>query len=206
MLAKYKNGDYEKLFKDKNISSAFRIINSVTKKLGFDYFIIGGAAVYLHIKNPPTDYPDIDIFLNTDKYGARLFYLQITKKGFKGISFDEEWNDSFMRLKYKTLDFEIFTSQEETQYLNKPIIIKGMKVKPIESLIIEKLIRSSYEDILMAIDLLTFKKYNKTILKSIARDYLVTGRLIFLINISSGYLKGKLKTKDIRKIAEKLSR
>ena len=200
----YNYGEYARLFKNKNIKKAFQIINRISHRLKIDYYIVGGAAVYLHILNPPVDYPDIDILLKTDKRGARRFALALQKGGFKMISFDSPWEDAFLRTEFKNLQFEIFTSHEE-KYLGKPKILKGLKVKPIESLVVEKLIRSSYPDILMAIDLLASKRYNKSILRRLARQYLVTGRLTILMSLAKNYASGRVSYRRIQQYAKKIA-
>ena len=202
----YNYGEYERLFRNKNLKKAFHIINRISKKLKIGYFIVGGSAVYLHIKNPPVDYPDIDIMLDTDKKRAEDFAFELRKNDFRIISFEPSWEDAFIRAEFKNLGFEIFTSQEERKYLWKPHIIKQLKVKPIEGLIIEKLIRESYPDTLMAIDLLASKKYNFNMLILLAKRYTgLTNKLLRLKWIADVYVKGIISKKKLQKYVKKIS-
>jgi len=163
MLRDY--GNYEALFNNKNLHAAIRILNRVSKRLCVPYAVIGGSATYLHTHNPPEDFADLDIMLDADKEGGLAFASAVSKNGFRIIMLDDapDLTDMFAITKYKDIQVDIFTNQDERTDIRGALSIRGIPVKRVEPLIVEKLIRASYEDLLMVVDLLVNAEYSRSL-------------------------------------------
>lgn len=202
--AAYDYGDYERLFQRKTLALAFRRLNEASAATGVRYYLLGGAAVYLHTKNAPVDQPDVDMILDTDLGGGRRFVRALMRKGFRFDFGDESDDDVFARLTYLGIEFDIFTDQSERPHLGVPVRIGGVNVRRIEGLIVEKMVRASYPDLLMAIDLLQ-KRHDRRLVRDMARKYRSLSRLLFMERIASLLKRGRATAEQVRRWARKMA-
>ncbi len=72
-------GQYKELHDDKRTQAALKAIDSLAKKMSVSHAIIGGFAAYLYAKNPPEDFPDVDIILYEEVDKAKTFIKALGK-------------------------------------------------------------------------------------------------------------------------------
>lgn len=198
-------GSYEAFFADPRAQEAFKIIDTAAKEARVKYAIIGGCAAYTYHKNPPDDIPDIDLLV----YGLapdakRLFKNLEKRKHFEG-RLEIVDDQAFIMMLYKRdIQIDIFTSSDEGKAL-ETLRIHGLEIEPVESLIIEKLIRATEADVRIALDLLAFVEYDKKLLNQIAREHRVTGDLKHAEYFAMRMAAGKASKQAIDSVVKRLS-
>lgn len=206
-LVVYDYGEYDRLFASSDLKRSLKTLNEVARRLRTRYWIIGGAAVYLHVKNPPEDMPDIDVLLDADKETGGRFVDALVASGFRTEMREEDApGDMFAALRFRSVNFDIFTSQETRRTMRRTMTIRGQSVEAVEPLIVEKIIRASYEDVLMAVDLLANAPYDRRVLWEIARQYRAWGKLAFLEKIARSFNKGVWSADEVRRLARRFSK
>ncbi|MGH8474653.1 MAG: hypothetical protein ACRER2_02590 [Methylococcales bacterium] len=170
----YDYSGYEELFSDPQVPRVLGAIKAVAKKLGkIRWYVVGGSATFLHTRNPPEDEPDIDILIDAPVERAKRFVMALLNRhGFSQVIYDASEKDIFATLQYGTngIKLDLFTSHEQPRGL-ATVTRRGVPLEPVEYLIIEKLIRPRWEDILMVIDLLARAKPNLPVLYRIAEQH-----------------------------------
>lgn len=177
-------GAYQEFYDDPRTQKALKEIDALSKKMKISYAIIGGIAAFIYVKNPPEDYPDIDVLIYNDASDAVRYINALSKKtGYHKKFMDvDESEDGRPEMVFSTVLFEkdiqidIFTSRDESE-IRKTIRAEGIEIEMVEPLIVEKLIRGSEADIRIVIDLLSCKDYSKKLLSQIAREHNATGML-----------------------------
>lgn len=195
-------GQYRELFADKRTLEALSKIKSVAKRTKVRWYLVGGAAVYLLVKNPPQDYPDLDVLIDATKDKARALVSGLRRSGFEKILYDESDVDVFSAMTWKGIQLDLFTSREQPTGI-RPIELGTILVEPAEHLIVEKLIRGTYEDLLMAMDLLCRVKIDKTILYDLAARHRLTGRIMVLLRLCLPYQQGRLV--EVKKLLKRIA-
>jgi hypothetical protein len=199
-------GQYRKLFARPETPKVAKALNEVSAALGVKYVVVGGAAVFLYVGNPPIDQPDIDIMLDADANTGKVFVERLVRRGFDVVFYDyDSPDDMFATVRYGAVEVDIFTSQESRAYAQNAHISNAWPLEPIEALIVEKIIRSSTADILMAIDLLSLGVHNKARLYSLAAQYLRSGKVRLLERVATDAASRKVSKTTLRKLAEQMS-
>lgn len=206
----YDYGEYKALSKDPRFRKILRAINDTWTETKVPYFISGGLAVYLYLKNPPEDHPDIDVLLG-DASGGTTFIESLRKKPKFSLVLLDTGNDGhqFATFMYDgEIQIDILTDPETEKYLceRKPTVRSSVRLEPVEPLIIEKIIRGTPSDIMMIMDLMAAGKYDRKILYQMAADYKSTGRLALIERTVRSYLRGHGTRADMRKVAERIGR
>lgn len=176
-------GAYAEFYDDPRTQKAMADIDALAKRLRVEYAVIGGVAAYIHTKNPPEDYPDLDVLILDDAKDAIRFVKTLTKKPKYHVKFIdiEEGDDNapdmmFAAIIYdRDIQIDIFTSSDAE--VSKTVRKQGVELEMIEPLIVEKLIRGTEADIRIVIDLLAHSDYNKKLLSQIGREFNATGML-----------------------------
>ncbi len=202
-------GEYARLAADPRTNEALAVLDTVAKKLRVKYSLIGGMAAYMHIKNPPEDFPDLDFVVHADALEAKEFVeaLTVTDKRFRLRFMDMIDDDAamFSTLIFdKDIQFDIFTSYDE-QEPRKTDRMGGVDVSPVEPLIVEKIIRGRREDILMAVDLLAYTDYDKNLLSRIGAEYRITGALNTAAYWARRLAVGKLTREGLAAVVKRLT-
>lgn len=206
-LVVYDYGEYDKLFASRDLKRAMKLFCRVAARLKMRYWIVGGSAVYLHVQNPPRDMPDIDVMLDVGKAAGLQFISALSESGFDIDMVERDApEDVFATLRYGSIWLDVFTSQESRPDMKRTVKVRGLDVEPVEPLLVEKAIRASYEDILMAVDLLAYARYDVAILQQTARRYRVWGRLALLSKVARSYKKGVLSAFDVCRFARMMAR
>ncbi len=181
----FADGRYQEFYADPRTKKVLADIDALARKMKVAHAVIGGMAAYLHHKNPPLDYPDIDVLIYDPAPVAIRFIKTLTKKPKYHVKFVDieeghgEGDDGmvFAAILYdRDIQVDIFTSNDE-KVARKTIRKAGVELEMIEPLIIEKLIRGTEADVRIAIDLLAYKDYDKKLLSQIAREFKATGML-----------------------------
>ncbi len=206
-------GQYKEFYDDPRTQKALKDIDALSKKMSVSYAIIGGIAAFIHVKNPPEDYPDIDVLIYNEAPEAVKFINALSKKaGYhrKFIDIDEA-EDGRPEMVFSTvildkdIQIDIFTSRDEN-VIRETIRAEGVEIEMVEPLIIEKLIRGTEEDIRVAIDLLAYKDYSKKLLSQIAREYNSTGMLENLTYWARRWSAGRLTEAGLNAVVKRISR
>ncbi len=200
-------GEYEKLYADPRAWKALTDIDKLAKKMKVKYALIGGGASFLHVKNPPEDYPDIDIIVYGEVSRAHDFIRSILeKKKYRARFVDVERDMVFAAVEYDgDIQIDIFTSIDESDPRTTKRI-NNVDVEPVEPLICEKLIRATPSDIRVALDLLAFSKYDRVLLSQIAREYRMTGMLNNAAYFARRLAAGVLSKSGVDNVVKRLSR
>jgi hypothetical protein len=199
-------GQYRKLFARPEMPKVAKALNEVSSALDIKYVVVGGAAVYLYVGNPPIDQPDIDIMLDADANTGKVFIERLVRRGFDVVFYDyESPDDMFATVRYGAVEVDIFTSQESRAYTHNAHKSGGWPLEPIEALIVEKIVRSSTADILMAIDLLSLGIHDKPRLYSLSAQYLRTGKVRLLERVANSVASRKINKAALRRLAEQMS-
>jgi hypothetical protein len=208
MSTAFNYGDYEKLYEklhaDKRTWKALKCIDKAAKKLGIDYALIGGLAAYMHVKNPPEDYPDIDIQIYSDaENGERLIKAIAKYPKFHLLQFENSGVASFGVFIYdKEIQIDAFTDLEQAD----PTDTKRMQgVEPVEYLVIEKLMRGKSHDIKVVLDLLAFMDYDKALLSQLSRERHLTGVVGHIQYFARMLRAGRLTDTALNNIVSRLS-
>lgn len=200
-------GEYEKFYADARVQRVLKTIDRLAHKMNIQYQIIGGLAAYMYRKNPPQDGPDIDIMILTKgrcEAFAKALYSASDK--FRRAQWDVDGDDCFVTMIYDgEIQVDILTQTDKQNY-RKPPRVSEMDLEPVEPLIVEKLVRGSVDDILVAIDLLAFMDYDKTLLSQIAREYLATGMLRQAEWAAHRWAAGRLTKAVLKNVAERISK
>lgn len=203
----YDYGRYDALMADPRTQRVFKAVDNLASKMGIDYDLIGGAAVYLHSKNPPQDYPDIDFLLYATVVDAREFIETLSEK--PKFSFGRlEINDGavFGMVKYDNLiQVDILTDLEEPKRHGRVRKLRGVSVEPVEYLIIEKMMRPRPADVRSALDLLAYMDYDKSLLSRLAREKRLTGEIQSLEHHARRMAAGRLSKEGIQNVVSRLS-
>lgn len=202
-------GEYQRLYDDPRAKLALKKLDAVAKKMRVRYAIVGGMASFLHVKNPPEDFPDIDILVYGSALKAKAFVETLTKDSLFHLRFIDmvigETTAMFSTLIYsKDIQFDIFTSDDEPTP-RKTKRVSGVDVEPVEPLIVEKLIRGSREDVLMAVDLLAYTDYDKGLLSRIGAQYKITGALNTAAYWARRLAVGKLTREGLAAVVKRLT-
>ncbi len=96
----------------------------------------------------------------------------------------------------------MFTSLDEKA--RAPRRVSGHSVEPVEPLIVEKLIRGTREDVLMAIDLLAFVDHDKGLLSRIAQEYRATGMLQRAAWAARRWALGRLSKEGLASVVKQI--
>ncbi len=200
-------GRYDDLMSDPRTDKVMKAVDKLASKMKIEYDLIGGAAVYLHAKNPPDDYPDIDFLLYTTVAEAREFVerLAILPK-FSFGSVEIAGGAVFGMVKYDgKIQVDILTDVEEPRRHGKVRKIRGVSVEPVEYLIIEKMMRPRPSDVRAALDLLAYSDYDKTLLAQLAREKRMTGEIASLSYHAKNMAAGRLNKAGIQNVVNRHS-
>ncbi len=201
-------GRYDLLMSDPRTQKVFETVDKLAAKMEIEYDLIGGAAIYLHSKNPQPDYPDIDFILYTTVVDAKEFILALSKKP-KFSYGDLEVIDGasvFGMVMYDNkIQVDILTDMEEPKRHGKVKKIRGVSVEPVEYLIIEKIMRSRPADVRGALDLLAYMDYDKSLLGRLAREKRMTGEIHTLAHHAKRMAAGRLSKDGIENVVRRMS-
>lgn len=188
----YDYGQYKELGSDKRFGRIVSSLNGVSRKTKVRYAVVGGWASFLHTMNPPGDYPDLDIMLDSDLSGGVRFVNALRREPkFRVILFDDSGSDMFSSLFYdEEIQLDVFTDQKTREFLRGGPRRRGLPLEPMEPLIAEKIVRGSRDDLLMAVDLLATGRYDQTLLHELARDMRASGQIRLMERIASAYVSG----------------
>lgn len=200
-------GRYDLLMADPGTKKVFKAVDALAKRMDIEYDLIGGIAVYLHSKNPPKDYPDIDFLLYTTVAEAREFVERLSEKsGFSFGSLDVIDGAVFGMLKYdKKIQVDILTDLEEPKRHGPVKKVRGVSIEPVEYLIIEKMMRPRPADVRAALDLLAYMDYDKALLSRLAREKHMTGEIATLSYHAKNMAAGRLTEAGIKNVVNRLS-
>ncbi len=209
----FQYGAYKEFYDDPRTQKALKDIDALCKKMNVSYAIIGGIAAFIHVKNPPEDYPDIDVLIYSDASEAIRFIKAISKKPGYHLKFMDvdEAEDGRPEMVFSTvilekdIQIDIFTSRDEN-VIRETIRAEGVEIEMVEPLIIEKLIRSTEEDIRIVIDLLAYKDYNKKLLSQIAREYKSTGMLENATYWARRWAAGRLSEAGLNAVVKRIAK
>lgn len=170
-------GPYERLMRLPATRRLVRRLNAASREAAVPYLVVGGSAVYLHTRENPEDYPDLDAVIDATKAGAKRFIRALLRRGgIRAEKLAETETDLFYKAFCGDVEADLFTEQEDRPNLGIPVLIRGVPVKRIEGLIAEKLSRFSYPDILMLFDLLR-KAHDRGMVRGFALRINALGRL-----------------------------
>ena len=200
-------GEYERLWSDKRTHKVLAIVEKTAKWARVEYIVVGGLAAYLHAKNPPEDYPDIDIRLQTKGTRAAAFVAALAKtKGFALRFADHDEDEVFSTFVYDgDIQVDVFTSSDTSASIAKPKRIANTWVEPVEPLIVEKLIRGSEADVRMALDLLAYCDYDKRMLAQIAREFRITGAIHHAAYFARRMAVGRISKAGLDAVVKRLA-
>lgn len=206
----FEYGQYEKMWRDPRTQEAIAAVDSLAKKKRVQYAVVGGLAAYLHVNNPPEDYPDIDILIyGSPKNASRFVTALAMLKGFSlrfkdEMDCDGESGQMFASLTYKCdIQVDIFTSFDESSPRATKMLSK-VQVEMVEPLIIEKLIRGTPADLRMTLDLLAYADYDRRLLFQLAAQYRATGMLADASYWARRLAVGKLKKSGVNLVIRRL--
>lgn len=189
--ADYGYGQYAEMFGEKDLIKAAKIFDKTARRMGVNYAVVGGSAVYLLTHNPPEDYPDLDVLLDADKAAAVRFIKELEKQGYKVKLLDTDLPDEvFAITRYGRPQIDIFTNQEERR--GKSEYRRMLRVRSVPELIVEKLIRATREDLLMVIDLLNCAKYDEREVLAATRKRRVWVLYLKVRFLAEGFRIGKV--------------
>lgn len=202
-------GQYQKLYDDPRTKKALQEIDTLSKKMGVKYAIIGGLAVYLHVKNPPEDFPDVDVLLYGEIEAAKSYIKALSRRPKFWLQFldcPQEFKACFATMTYDgDIQIDLLTSLNEKKA--KPTKrIEDVEIKPTEPLIVEKLIRGTREDVLMAIDLLAYTDYDKALVHKIAAEYKATGMYQHAAYFARRLAAGVLSRSGLENVLRRLAK
>lgn len=200
-------GRYDELMADPRTQKVFDAVDRLAVKMDIKYDVIGGVAVYLHSKNPPQDYPDVDFLLYTTVVDAREFVEKLSEKPkFSFGSIEVIEGALFGMVKYdKKIQVDILTDMEEPHRHGKVKKIRGISIEPVEYLIIEKMMRPRPADVRAALDLLAHMDYDKSLLARLAREKRMTGEIASLAYHARNMAAGRLSKAGIENVVKRMS-
>ncbi len=211
-MKSYDYGQYEEFYSDPRTQKVLADVDALAKRMKIDYAIIGGIAAYLHVQNPPEDYPDIDVLIYNPAPDAIRFVKKLTRKEKYHVKFvdidegDDRPGMVFAAIVYdKDIQLDVFTSYDEST-ARKTIRRNGVELEMIEPLIVGKLIRGTDEDIRSALDLLAFVDYDKRLLSQLGRECRVTGLLEQAAYWARRMAAGRLSKNGIVSVVARLSK
>lgn len=196
-------GEYEKFYADERVRAALVALDKLAKKLKVKYALIGGLGAYLYVNNPPQDEPDIDLLIYDVPQARRYMRALLKVRGFQG-NYEDHEDALFGSFQYeKEIQVDILTSFDENQP-KKTNRLKGIDVEPIETLIVEKLIRGNASDVRIALDLLAYTDYNKRFLFELGQEYRLTPTLAKAAAFARKMNLGSVSKADIDAMVEAL--
>lgn len=206
MTTAFDYGEYEKLHADQRTWKALECIDKVSKKTGTAYRLIGGLAAYMHVKNPPEDFPDIDIQIQSDAAGGEEFIRAVEQcPKFDLFQFEDSGAAVFGMFLYdKEIQIDMFTDLEQEEP-NRTKRMKRVEVEPVEYLVIEKLMRGKAHDIKVVLDLLAFTDYDKRLLSQLAREKHLTGQVGHLQYFARSLAAGRLTPTALKNVVKRLA-
>lgn len=206
MNTSFDYGDYEKLYADKRTAKILGIVDKLAKDLGVKYALIGGLAAYIHVKNPPEDFPDIDFQLYCDGDDGWMFLNELAKKPkfLVGQIGREEESVFGMFLYDNWVQVDVFTDMEDLEPRNTNRLV-DVEVNPVEYLIIEKMIRGNENDVKSVLDLLAFKDYDKRLLAQLARERHLTGAIGHLQYFARRIATGRVTPEGVKAIVKRIA-
>lgn len=199
-------GRYDIFYGDPRTKKALSEIDGVAKKLDIQYALIGGLAAYLYSKNPPEDFPDIDILVYADLAGTmRVIKALSQRPKFEKGPVTVDGDVVFAMFRYDGYSqVDVFNDLDEL--MPKPTKRKkGVELEQVENLIIEKLIRPKATDVRMVLDLLAYVDYDKALLGQLARENHMTGMVNGLIYFSKNMAAGRMSKEGINAIVKRLA-
>lgn len=202
-------GEYEKMYADKRTVTALEEIDKAAEAIGIEYALIGGLAAYLYMKNPPEDFPDIDIQVYADSARCEVLIDALARRpkfklGHRDYA-EDEFDAVFASFIYdKWVQVDIFNDMEQLQP-TKTKRVKAVELEPVEYLVIEKLVRSNASDIKMVLDLLAYMDYDKRLLSKLAAERHLTGMVSHLRYFANKHSVGKLSQRAIDSIVKRLA-
>ncbi len=204
--ASFDYGEYEKLYADKRTEKVLSEVDKLAKKMKVKYALIGGLATYIHVKNPPEDYPDIDFQLYCDaKLGRKFLEALALRPKFELGQFAYEDQAVFGMFIYDDwVQVDIFTDIEDLE----PRTTKraaGVELNPVEYLIIEKMIRGNKSDVKSVLDLMAFSDYDKRLLHRLAKERHLTGAIGHLEYFSRRIAAGRVSSSGIKAIVDRIA-
>lgn len=198
-------GKYAEMFRDKVFLKAVKILDDTARKMGVDYAVLGGSAVYLHTHNPPEDFADLDILLDSDKPAAVRFVRRLEKQGFKVENLDVDLpDDMFAITKYGKHQIDLFTDQ--SQRGGKSEYRRMLRVRSVPELLVEKLIRATREDLLMAIDLINCPKHDEAEFIKAVRGRNLGMLYVKVRLLAEGFRTGRLSKAMVSIMVARLAR
>lgn len=197
-------GEYEAFYADQRTLRALVGLDKLAKKLRIAYALIGGLAAYLYTDRPPHDEPDIDLMIYDVEQARKYIRALAQEPGFKNNLFDDQGDAIFAHLRFeRDIQIDILTSSNERKAL-KTTRIKGVEVEPIETLVVEKLIRATEADVRMALDLLACTAYNRASLLALGCGYQMTNTLFEAITFARAMSSGAASKADIEVMVNRL--
>lgn len=176
--APFDDGEYERFYADPRTRAALVALDKLAKKMRIAYALIGGLAAYLYTNRPPRDEPDIDLMIYDVDQARRYIRMLAKEPGFKNKLVDDQGDAVFAHFRFEQgIQIDILTSSNETEAL-KTTRINGVEIEPIETLIVEKLIRATDADVRMALDLLAHTDYNRARLCALGYEYQMMDTLV----------------------------
>lgn len=209
---KFAYGAYEEFYADARTKKVLEDVDLLAKRMKIEYAVIGGLAAYIHRKNPPEDYPDIDVLILDSASDAIRFIKTLTKKPKYHVKFVdiEEGDDHvpamvFAAILYdRDIQVDIFTSSDAE--VSNTVRKHGVELEMIEPLIVEKLIRGTEADIRIVIDLLAHADYNRKLLSQIGREFQATGMLEQAAYWARRWAAGRLDKRGLDNVVKRLSK
>lgn len=198
-------GKYEEMFGDKVFLRAVKILDRTARQFGVDYAVLGGSAVYLHTHNPPEDFADLDILLDSNKELAVLFVKNLERRGFTRKLLDVSLpDDMFAIVKYGKHQIDLFTDQSERG--GKSEYRRMLRVRSVPELLVEKLIRATREDLLMAIDLINCPKHDEAEFIKAVRGRNLGMLYVKVRFLAEGFRTGKISKAMVSIMVSRLAR
>jgi len=204
--AAYDYGEYERLARDPRTRRALAALNRACGSARVRYAVVGGYAAYLHTHNPPTDFPDIDVLLYADGREARAVVERLARTPGFNLLFAEVGDGAmFSTFEYDgAIQIDVFTSTDE-RVPRATRRIRNVSVEPVEPLIVEKLIRGTRSDVLMALDLLAYTDYDRRLLSELGRQYRMSGMLHTAAYFARRMAVGRLSKAGLESVAKRLT-
>lgn len=212
-LEAFDYGRYDDFYADPRVKKILKDIDKMAISLSVEYRLVGGLSVYLHAKNPPEDFPDIDILIPAGPADAkRLANAVRGLPKYHRINVQETINNDtgevdslFASLLYDdAIQVDIFTSFDEPVGQTKRRM-RGVDLKQVELLIVEKLITEKPADSRAVLDLLAYADYDKRLLATIVSEYRETGRLNYAMYWARRMATGRLTKEGIDAVVKRLS-